>query len=144
MNNTLAQGLLKLGGVALDLSKITVPIYDVAAKEDHIAPAQSVLNGAKLFSGPVRFVLAGSGHIAGVINPPAKQKYQYWILEEGDAKVLPTIDAFIVKAQEHQGSWWPDFKKWLSSQSGAQVAPPQPGGGVFKPIEDAPGSYVRK
>jgi polyhydroxyalkanoate synthase subunit PhaC len=143
-NNTLAQGFLKLGGVTLDLSKITVPIYDVAAKEDHIAPAQSVLNGAKLFSGPVRFVLAGSGHIAGVINPPAKQKYQYWILEEGDAKVLPTIDAFIAKAQEHPGSWWPDYKKWLSSQSGAQVAPPQPGGGVFKPIEDAPGSYVRK
>jgi polyhydroxyalkanoate synthase len=143
-NNTLAQGFLKLGGVTLDLSKITVPIYDVAAKEDHIAPAQSVLNGAKLFSGPVRFVLAGSGHIAGVINPPAKQKYQYWILEEGDAKILPTIDGFIAKAKEHPGSWWPDFKKWLSSQSGAQITPPQPGGGIFKPIEDAPGSYVRK
>ena len=144
MKNTLAQGLLKLGGVTLDLSKITVPIYDVAAKEDHIAPAQSVLNGAKLFSGPVRFVLAGSGHIAGVINPPAKQKYQYWILEEGDAKTLPTIDGFIAKAKEHPGSWWPDFKKWLSSQSGAQITPPQLGGTVFKPIEDAPGSYVRK
>ena len=144
MNNTLAQGLLKLGGVTLDLSKITVPIYDVAAKDDHIAPAQSVLNGAKLFGGPVRFVLAGSGHIAGVINAPARKKYQYWILEEGDAKVLPTIDAFVAKAHEHPGSWWPDFKTWLSALSGAQVTPPSPGGGVFKPIEDAPGSYVRK
>ena len=143
MKNTLAQGLLKLGGVTLDLSKITAPIYDVAAKEDHIAPAQSVLNGAKLFGGPVRFVLAGSGHIAGVINPPARKKYQYWILEEGDAKVLPTIDAFVARAVEHPGSWWPDFKKWLSSMSGAQITPPPPGGGVVTPIEDAPGSYVR-
>ncbi len=144
MKNTLAQGLLKLGGVTLDLSKITAPVYDVAAKEDHIAPAQSVLNGAKLFGGPVRFVLAGSGHIAGVINPPARQKYQYWILEEGDAKVLPTIDAFIAKAREHPGSWWHDYKEWLSSLSGAQIPPPEHGGGVFKPLEDAPGSYVRK
>jgi len=144
MKNTLAQGLLKLGGVTLDLSKITVPIYDVAAKEDHIAPAQSVLNGAKLFGGPVRFVLAGSGHIAGVINPPSKQKYQHWILEEGDAKVLPTIDAFVAKAHEHPGSWWLDFKGWLSSLSGAQITPPEHGGGVFKPLEDAPGSYVRR
>ncbi len=145
MNNTLAQGLLKLGGVVLDLSKITVPIYSVAAREDHIAPAQSVLNGARLFSGPVRFVLAGSGHIAGVINPPARQKYQYWLLEEGaDPKVLPTIDAFIAKAQEYAGSWWPDYKVWLSSVSGEQITPPEPGGGVYQPIEDAPGSYVRK
>ena len=144
MKNTLAQGLLKLGGVTLDLSKITAPIYDVAAKDDHIAPAQSVLNGAKLFGGPVRFVLAGSGHIAGVINPPAKRNTQYSILEEGDAKVLPTIDAFVAKANEHPGSWWLDYKKWLSSLSGAQIPPPEHGGGVYKPLEDAPGSYVRK
>ena len=144
MKNTLAQGLLKLNGVTLDLSKVTAPIYNVAAREDHIAPAQSVLNGTKLFGGPVRFVLAGSGHIAGVINPPAKKKYQYWLLEDGDPKLIPTIDAFIGKAREYPGSWWPDYKKWLSSQSGGQIAPPEAGGGVFKPLEDAPGSYVRR
>jgi len=144
MKNTLAQGLLKLGGVTLDLSKIMVPIYDVAAKEDHIAPAQSVLNGAKLFGGPVRFVLAGSGHIAGVINPPDKKKYQYWIIEDGESKLVPTVEAFIAKAHEIAGSWWTDYKKWLSSLSGAQIPPPQLGGGIFTPLEDAPGSYVRK
>ena len=93
---------------------------------------------------PGPFVLAGSGHIAGVINPPSKQKYQHWILEEGDAKVVPTIDAFVAKADEHPGSWWLDYKEWLSSLSGAQITPPEHGGGVFKPLEDAPGSYVRK
>ena len=144
MKNMLAKGLLKLGGVMLDLSKITVPIYDVAAKEDHIAPAQSVLNGAKLFGGPVRFVLAGSGHIAGVINPPDKKKYQYWIIEDGESKLVPTVEAFIAKAHEIAGSWWTDYKKWLSSLSGAQIPPPQLGGGIFTPLEDAPGSYVRK
>ena len=144
MKNTLAQGLLKLNGVTLDLSKVTVPIYDVAAKEDHIAPAQSVLNGTKLFGGPVRFILAGSGHIAGVINPPAKKKYQYWLLEDGDVKHIPTVEAYLGKAREYPGSWWPDYKKWLSEQSGAQIAPPEAGGGVFKPLEDAPGSYVRR
>ena len=123
MKNTLAQGLLKLGGVTLDLSKITVPIYDVAAKEDHIAPAQSVLNGAKLFSGPVRFVLAGSGHIAGVINPPAKRKIPYWIFEEGDAKTLPTIDGFIAKAKEHPGSWWPGLSRSGCLRSQARKLP---------------------
>ena len=142
-NNKLAQGHLKLGGVTLDLSKITVPIYDLAAREDHIAPAESVLLGAKLFGGPVRFVLAGSGHIAGVINPPAKPKYMHWILEDGDAKALPSVDAFIAKAHEFAGSWWPDYEKWLALQSGAKVPPPKPGGGVFKPLEAAPGSYVR-
>ena len=84
--NKLSQGLLKLGGVPLDLSRVTMPIYELATKEDHIAPAQSVLIGSKLFGGPVRFVLAGSGHIAGVINPPAKPKYMHWILEDADVK----------------------------------------------------------
>jgi polyhydroxyalkanoate synthase len=143
LENKLAKGLLKLGGVTLDLSRITVPIYELAAKEDHIAPAQSVLLGAKLFGGPVRFVLAGSGHIAGVINPPYKPKYMYWIMDEGDPKVLPSVEAFLAKAKEHAGSWWPDLAKWLASLSGERIAPREPGGGVLAPIEDAPGSYVR-
>jgi polyhydroxyalkanoate synthase len=141
--NKLAQGVLKFGGVQLDLSRVTIPIYELAAREDHIAPAQSVLIGSKLFNGPVRFVLAGSGHIAGVINPPAKPKYMHWILPEGDAKALPTVEAFLSKAQEFAGSWWPDYAKWLGELSGGQIAPREPGCGVATPIEDAPGSYVK-
>jgi polyhydroxyalkanoate synthase subunit PhaC len=141
--NKLAQGLLKLGGVPLDLSRVTIPIYELATKEDHIAPAQSVLAGSKLFGGPVRFVLAGSGHIAGVVNPPAKPKYMHWILSDGDAKSLPSVDAFLARAQEFAGSWWPDYAKWLGTLSGERVEPRKPGGGIFKPIEDAPGSYVK-
>ncbi len=143
LENKLARGLLKFGGVSLDLSRVTIPIYELAAKEDHIAPAQSVLIGAKLFGGPVRFVLAGSGHIAGVINPPAKPKYMHWVLDDGDPKVLPSVEAFLARAKEHAGSWWPDYAKWLASLSGAQTEPREPGCGVVAPIEDAPGSYVR-
>ncbi|MGO9475046.1 MAG: PHA/PHB synthase family protein [Rhodomicrobium sp.] len=141
--NKLAQGLLKLGGVPLDLSRVTIPVYELATKEDHIAPAQSVLIGSKLFGGPVRFVLAGSGHIAGVINPPAKPKYMHWILGDADVKALPSVEAFLSQAQEFAGSWWPDYSKWLGNLSGGQVPGREPGGGVFAPIEDAPGSYVK-
>ncbi len=141
--NKLAQGLLKFGNVHLDLSRVKIPIYELATRDDHIAPAQSVLIGSKLFGGPVRFVLAGSGHIAGVINPPAKPKYMHWILGEGDAKALPSVEAFISKAQEFPGSWWPDYSKWLGELSGGHVPPREPGGGVLTPIEDAPGSYVK-
>ncbi len=141
--NKLAQGLLKMDGVKLDLSRVTLPVYELASREDHIAPAQSCLHGAKLFGGPVRFVLAGSGHIAGVVNPPAKPKYMHWILQEGDVKSLPSIDAFVSKAVEHAGSWWPDYAKWLGALSGGQVPPREHGGGVLTPIEDAPGTYVK-
>jgi polyhydroxyalkanoate synthase subunit PhaC len=141
--NKLSQGLLKLGGVSLDLSQINIPIYELATREDHIAPAQSVFIGSKLFGGPVRFVLAGSGHIAGVINPPAKPKYMHWVLETGDPKSLPSVDAFIGKAEQHAGSWWPDYAQWLSRLSGGDVPPRAPGGGIFPALEDAPGSYVR-
>ncbi len=84
-NNRLAKGEMSLGGIKLDLSKITLPVYELATREDHIAPAKSVFKGAKLFSGPVRFVLAGSGHIAGVVNPPASGKYMHWVPSEGAA-----------------------------------------------------------
>jgi polyhydroxyalkanoate synthase subunit PhaC len=141
--NKLAQGMLELGGVTLDLSRVTIPIYELAAKEDHIAPAQSVLIGSKLFGGPVRYVLAGSGHIAGVINPPAKPKYQHWILENADPKSMPSVDAFLAHATEFVGSWWPDYKNWLGSLSGGQVPPRVPGKAGFEAIEDAPGSYVK-
>lgn len=142
-DNKLARGLLSLGGVPLDLSRVTIPIYELATREDHIAPAQSVLVGSKLFGGPVRFVLAGSGHIAGVVNPTSRSKYQHWILEDGDPKSIPTVDAFVARAKEYAGSWWPDYAKWLGSLSGDKIAPREPGGNGFQPIEDAPGSYVR-
>jgi polyhydroxyalkanoate synthase subunit PhaC len=141
--NKLAQGLLKLGGVSLDLSRVTIPVYELATREDHIAPAESVFTGSKLFGGPLRFVLAGSGHIAGVINPPGKPKYMHWILEDGDPKTFPSVEAFIAKAREYPGSWWNDYQQWLAALSGAQVPAREPGCGIMAPIEDAPGSYVR-
>jgi polyhydroxyalkanoate synthase len=101
---------MEIGGERLDLSKIDIPIYDVAAREDHIAPAKSVFVDACLFGGSVRFILAGSGHIAGVINPPGgKVRYQYWT---GDA---PTgeFESWSKNAQEHPGSWWPDWQAWV-------------------------------
>ena len=137
-HNKLAKGELMLGGKKLDLSKVKIPIYQMAAREDHIAPAPSVFRGAQLFGGDVRFVLAGSGHIAGVVNPPAKPKYQHWT---GPDKA-PSLEAWLEKAKEHPGSWWPDWIAWLAKHSGAQVKARTPGDGSLKPIEDAPGSYV--
>ncbi len=142
-HNKLAKGEMVLAGVKLDLSKITVPIYELATKEDHIAPAQSVFRGAKLFSGPLRFVLAGSGHIAGVINPPEKRKYMYWTYDAPDVKSFPSLNEWMEKAVEHAGSWWPDYAQWLASFSGGKVPARIPGEGEFKAIEDAPGSYVK-
>lgn len=141
--NKLAKGELMLGGVRLDLSKVKIPIYELATREDHIAPAKSVFVGAKLFGGPVRFVVAGSGHIAGVVNPPDRQKYQYWT--DGDVH-LPALEAWLARAEEHPGSWWPDWAAWLAAQSGERSVPAaarEPGKGKLKAIEDAPGSYVR-
>jgi polyhydroxyalkanoate synthase len=143
--NRLARGEMTFGGVKLDLSKVMQPIYELATREDHIAPAKSVFTGAKLFGGPVRFVLAGSGHIAGVINPPDRQKYMFWAPDDdSDAKKIPTLEDWIGKAQQAAGSWWPDYAKWLTSHSGEKVPAPVPGEGPLPPIEDAPGSYVRK
>lgn len=138
-NNTFAKGLMELSGERLNLSNVTIPIYELATREDHIAPAQSCFNGAKLFGGPVRFVLAGSGHIAGVVNPPAKKKYQHWT-PNGDA---PTLEAWIDQANEHPGSWWPDWSEWLAEKSGEMRKARTPGRGKLKAIEDAPGSYVK-
>ena len=119
---------------------ITVPIYNLATREDHIAPAKSVLLGSKFFGGPVRFVLAGSGHIAGVVNPPDKMKYQYWT---GPKPTSANLDRWLGKAKEHAGSWWPDWFDWIKKQDASEVAAREPGGGALKPIEDAPGSYVK-
>ncbi len=134
-------GALKLNGVPIDLRTIKVPVYMQASKEDHIAPYTSVYKAARHFSGPVRFVLAGSGHIAGVVNPPAAKKYQHWLSE---AKVNPpTSEEWLAGATELAGSWWPDWNKWLARKSGPKVAARDPAKGKLAPIEDAPGGYVK-
>ena len=140
LDNKLAKGDLELGGVALDLRKVKLPVYNLATREDHIAPAKSVLFGSQYFGGPVKYVLAGSGHIAGVINPPAKPKYQYWT---GPAPSGSDVDKWVSSAQEHAGSWWPDWLDWLRSQNAETVPARKIGDGKLKPIEDAPGSFVK-
>ncbi|HUU25417.1 MAG TPA: class I poly(R)-hydroxyalkanoic acid synthase [Methyloceanibacter sp.] len=136
--NRLGKGEMELGGVKLDLSKVKMPIYELFTREDHIAPALSVFRGSKLFGGPVRHVMAGSGHIAGVVNPPAKKKYQYW-----SGAPAETFEAWMEQATETQGSWWPDWAKWLAERSGEKVPARDPAAGPLKPIEDAPGSFVK-
>jgi polyhydroxyalkanoate synthase len=136
--NRLSKGEMVLGGVKLDLGKVKIPIYELFTKEDHIAPASSVFIGSKLFGGPVRLVMAGSGHIAGVVNPPAKKKYQFWT-----GAPATTLEEWMKKASETPGSWWPDWSAWLAKQSGEKIEPRDPASGSLKPIEDAPGSYVR-
>jgi len=136
--NKLARGQMSIGGVKLDLGKVKLPIYELCAKEDHIAPARSVFIGSRLFGGPVTYVLAGSGHIAGVINPPDRPKYQYWT----NAKKTATLEAWLDSAEEHPGSWWPHYAEWLAKYSGSKVPARTPGAGLGV-IEDAPGSYVK-
>jgi polyhydroxyalkanoate synthase len=139
LENKLAKGQMVIDNQRLDLGNVTVPVYNLATREDHIAPAKSVFLGSKFFGGPVKYVLAGSGHIAGVVNPPAKPKYQYWT---GDAP-LGGLDGWLAKAKEHPGSWWPDWLWWIKAQDADTVPAREPGGGVLTPIEDAPGSYVK-
>ncbi len=136
--NRLSKGEMVLGGVRLDLGRVSIPIYELFTKEDHIAPALSVFRGAKLFGGPVRLVMAGSGHIAGVVNPPAKKKYQFWSGGTGN-----TLADWAASAKETAGSWWPDWAAWLAAYSGAKMPARDPSLGPLKPIEEAPGSYVK-
>jgi len=136
--NKLARGQMTIGNVKLDLGAVKLPIYELCTKEDHIAPAKSVFIGSRLFGGPVTYVLAGSGHIAGVINPPSKTKYQHWTNEKRAA----TLEAWLESAQEHPGSWWPHYAEWLAKYSGAMV-PARTPGARHGAIEDAPGSYVK-
>jgi polyhydroxyalkanoate synthase len=137
--NALAKGDFSLHGVQLDLSKVTTPIFVQASREDHIAPYRSVYKGSKLFGGPVTFVMAGSGHIAGVINAPAANKYQHWTNDHRPA----TAEAWMGGAVEHPGSWWPFWSKWLAGRSGGKVPARDPAKGKLKPIEDAPGRFVK-
>jgi polyhydroxyalkanoate synthase len=133
-------GGITLGGVPIDLRKIAVPAYFISTVEDHIAPWMSTYKGARLLPGPVKFVLGGSGHIAGIVNPPAANKYGYWTHEE-----LPeTPDEWRSSAAWHEGSWWTDWEEWIAAQNGPErVAARVPGEGGLAAIEDAPGSYAR-
>jgi len=129
-------GGITVAGVPIDLTTVATPTYIQAGRDDHIAPAASVYRMTQLFTGPVRFVLAGSGHIAGVVNPPSMKKYQFW-----SAEILPpTLAEFTAVATETTGSWWPDWLAWLTPRSGVQVPARVPEGA----IEDAPGRYVKE
>jgi polyhydroxyalkanoate synthase len=140
LQNDFAEGRMEIGGARLNLGKVDIPIYELAAREDHIAPAKSVFTGARLFGGNVRFVLAGSGHIAGVINPPGpKLRYQYWI----GGPPRDDLEGWLEKAKEHPGSWWPDWQAWIEALDDRRVPARAIGVGKLKPIEDAPGSYVK-
>lgn len=139
-NALVKPGALEVNGTPVDLHKVKTPTYVQAGKEDHIAPARSVFKVTQYFKGPLRFIMAGSGHIAGVVNPPSAQKYQYWT-----AETLPeTLEDFMATATEHKGSWWPDWLAWLKPQSGKQVPARIPGTAGLPAIEDAPGRYVKQ
>jgi len=141
-NKLVRPGAMSALGVPLDLGRVATPTYVQAGREDHIAPAASVWKLTHHFTGPLRFVLAGSGHIAGVVNPPAAGKYQYWT---NDAQP-DTLDAFVAGATETKGSWWPDWLGWLRGHDATRVPATGarvPGEGAHPAIEPAPGRYVR-
>src|SRR5215218_1895650 len=140
LENRLTTGSMVLDNTLLDLTKVRVPVYNLATREDHIAPADSVLYGSQFFGGPVKYVLSGSGHIAGVVNPPASGKYQYWTNE--NIKDIKLAD-WLKGAQEHKGSWWPDWREWLEGLDSEKVPARGVGSDELPPIEDAPGSYVK-
>lgn len=137
--NKLAQGKMVLDNVRIDLSKVKASVYNLAAREDHIAPLPSVFRLGRFVGGETRLVVAGSGHIAGVINPPEARKYQYWTNDS----VTDNLEQWLKSATQHEGSWWPDWAEWITSRSGGKIAAPVPGEGKLPVLEDAPGSYVR-
>jgi polyhydroxyalkanoate synthase len=140
LDNRLVKGRMSIDNTPVDLKRVKIPIYNLATREDHIAPAKSAMFSSKFFGGDVRFVVAGSGHIAGVINPPAKNKYQYWT---GPKPRNADIDGWLAKAKEHPGSWWRDWLVWITKQNPTEVPARIPGSGALKAIEDAPGNYVK-
>ncbi|HYI05822.1 MAG TPA: alpha/beta fold hydrolase, partial [Reyranella sp.] len=141
-NRLVQPGGITIDGTPINIGKVKTPTYVQSGREDHIAPPQSVWKITHHFQGPLRFVLAGSGHIAGVVNHPDAQKYQYWTNE----KKVDTLDEFIAGAKETKGSWWPDWLAWIEKKSDSKVPAKGariPGKGKLKAIEDAPGSYVK-
>jgi polyhydroxyalkanoate synthase len=139
LENKLAKGEMVLAGETIDLGNVTIPVYSLATREDHIAPAKSVFLGSKFFGGLVKFAVAGSGHIAGVVNPPYQVKYSHWT----NGPVVSNVETWLAKAEERPGSWWPHWLQWIREQDPTEVSARNPGGGKFEPLEDAPGSYVK-
>ncbi|MGC1818653.1 MAG: class I poly(R)-hydroxyalkanoic acid synthase [Casimicrobiaceae bacterium] len=141
MNNRLREpGALTLAGVPIDVSKVTTPTYFASAIEDHIAPWKATYAGPRLLKGKSRFVLSGSGHIAGMINPPAANKYGYWTND----RLPASADQWLANATQHDGSWWTDWRAWIASHAGREVPARIPGKGRLPVVEPAPGSYARK
>ncbi|MBI4984213.1 MAG: class I poly(R)-hydroxyalkanoic acid synthase [Rhodocyclales bacterium] len=141
MKNLLKEpGGLTLAGVDIDLGKIKTPCYFISTIEDHIAPWKSTYLGARRFAGPVRFVLGGSGHIAGIVNPPVANKYGYWV---GSASLPESSDEWMAAARQHEGSWWTDWQTWITKLDDAKVAARDPAKGKLKVLEDAPGSFAK-
>ena len=142
LENRLPRATMEIDGVKLDLKKVTMPIYNLATREDHIAPAQVGLSSARPSSaGRCDSCSPGSGHIAGVVNPPAKQ--QVPVLDRAEARRATTSTRGSRARHEHPGSWWPDWVDWIKSTTPPRSPARKPGGGKLKPIEDAPGSYVK-
>jgi polyhydroxyalkanoate synthase len=139
-NNLVKPGKFKIKDTAIDIREVDTPAYFISAIEDHIAPWKATYKSAKLISGKdVTFTLAGSGHIAGVVNHPSKNKYGYWV-----SKHLPNDpDEWLMETAKHDGSWWPHWAKWIAKFGGAKVAARVPGKGRLKAIENAPGSFVK-
>ena len=142
MNNCLVQpGAIEIAGTPIDLGKVKIPTYFISAIEDHIAPWRSTYMGAHAVGGSPRFVLGGSGHIAGIVNPPAANKYGYWV--NPAAKLPATSEEWFEGAQQTAGSWWPDWQAWVTSHEATEVAARSPIGGKLPVLEDAPGSYAK-
>jgi len=138
-NKLVEPGGITLNGIPVDLTRIGIPVFLQSAKDDHIAPYRSVYKATHHYSGPVTFMLAGSGHIAGVVNPPAANKYYHYT----NAEVPEDVEDWIKGAKYHEGSWWPYWHQWLYRKSGRKIAARIPGAGGLHIIEDAPGSYVK-
>lgn len=140
-NKLIQPGALTLCGEKIDLSQIDVPCYFLCTIEDHIAPWKATFKTKDLFAGPVEYVLGASGHIAGVINPPSKNKRHYWF----NGEQTPDAERWLETAEQKPGSWWPHWDEWLKAQGGSlKAAPKTLGNQQFKPIEPAPGRYVKK
>jgi polyhydroxyalkanoate synthase len=138
--NLLVQpGGITLAKTPIDLTKIKTPVFILSTKEDHIAPWKSTYAATQIYGGPIRFVLAASGHIAGVVNPPASGKYNHWV----NTKTPKDPEAWLASAQSKAGSWWPSWAEWVAQYADGKVAARKPGAGKLKAIEDAPGSYVK-
>ncbi len=142
LNNQLVHAnALSMNGTPIDLTKVDTPSYVLSTREDHIAPWRATYAITQSFQGPMKFVLGGSGHIAGVVNPPAAEKHGYWTAKELPAEPLEWLQG----ASYHEGFWWPDWQRWTSRYNGGKRVPAhRPGNGELDVIEDAPGSYVKQ